>query len=246
MFNLKDKKALITGATGGIGQAIAQLFVNSGAKVLLTGTREKVLQEICERLGSTQAQHLVANLNHLDSLKDLYKEAEEMLGGVDILVCNAGITRDNLTLRMSDEEWDEVIKVNLTATFKLNQEAVKKMVRRKHGRIINITSVVGLTGNFGQANYCASKAGVTGMSKAIALEVATRGVTINCIAPGFIETPMTENLKEETKQHILQKIPMQKMGNPSDIANAALFLASDEASYITGTTLNVNGGMYMA
>ncbi|MBA8667227.1 3-oxoacyl-[acyl-carrier-protein] reductase [Holosporaceae bacterium 'Namur'] len=244
MFSLNNKKALITGASGGIGKEIAKSLVQAGVEVILTGTREQALEEACESLGDS-ANYLVANLGDSDSLSGLFNKAEEMTGGIDILVCNAGITKDNLIIRMKDEEWEEVIRINLTATFKLNREAVKKMIKRRFGRIINITSVVGFTGNFGQANYCASKAGVVGMTKAIAIESATRGVTVNCIAPGFIETPMTDVLKDEVKQQILQKVPMQRMGTPKEIANAVLFLASEEASYITGNTLHVNGGMYL-
>ncbi len=246
MFNLKGKKALITGASGGIGKEIVKTLVTAGAKVVITGTREQVLQETCQSLDTKDAHYIVSNLAAPDSLSNLYDKAEELVDGIDILVCNAGITRDNLALRMKDEEWEEVIKVNLTATFKLNQSAIKKMIKKRFGRIINITSVVGFTGNLGQANYCASKAGIIGMTKSIATEVASRGVTVNCIAPGFIETPMTEILKEDTKQQILQKIPMQRMGSTAEIASSVLFLASDEAAYITGTTLHVNGGMYMA
>ncbi|AIF81244.1 3-oxoacyl-(acyl-carrier-protein) reductase [endosymbiont of Acanthamoeba sp. UWC8] len=245
MFSLNNKKALVTGASGGIGKEVAKSLVEAGASVILTGTREQALKEACESLGDS-ANYLVANLGDSDSLSGLFNKAEEMTGGIDILVCNAGITKDNLTIRMKDEEWEEVIRINLTATFKLNQEALKKMMKRRFGRIINITSVVGFTGNFGQANYCASKAGVVGMTKAIAIESATRGITVNCIAPGFIETPMTDVLKDEVKQQILQKVPMQRMGTPKEIANAVLFLASEEASYITGNTLHVNGGMYLA
>ncbi|KIE05492.1 Nodulation protein G [Candidatus Jidaibacter acanthamoeba] len=245
MFSLNNKKALVTGASGGIGKEIAKSLVEAGAQVILTGTREQALKDVCNALGSS-SNYLVANLGDSDSLSGLFNKAEEMTGGIDILVCNAGITKDNLTIRMKDEEWEEVIRINLTATFKLNREAVKKMMKRRFGRIINITSVVGFTGNFGQANYCASKAGVVGMTKAIAIESATRGITVNCIAPGFIETPMTDILKDEVKQQILQKVPMQRMGTPKEIANAVLFLASEEASYITGNTLHVNGGMYLA
>lgn len=245
MFSLNNKKALVTGASGGIGKEIARSLIEAGASVILTGTREQALKEACDSLRSS-ANYLVADLSDADSLLGLFNTAEEMTGGVDILVCNAGITKDNLTIRMKDEEWEEVLKINLTATFKLNREAVKKMMKRRFGRIINITSIVGFTGNFGQANYCASKAGVVGMTKAIALEAASRGITVNCIAPGFIETPMTDVLKEEVKQQILQKVPMQRMGTPKEIANAVLFLASEEASYMTGNTLHVNGGMYMA
>lgn len=245
MFSLANKKALVTGASGGIGKEIARVLAEAGAEVILTGTREEALQEACSSIGNS-SKYIVANLSDALALSNLFEKAEELSGGIDILVCNAGITKDNLTLRMKDDEWEEVIKVNLTATFKLNQEALKKMMKRRFGRIINITSIVGFTGNFGQANYCASKAGVVGMTKAIATEAASRGVTVNCVAPGFIETPMTDVLKDDIKQQILQKVPMQRMGKAKEIADAVLFLASNEASYITGSTLHVNGGIYMA
>jgi 3-oxoacyl-[acyl-carrier protein] reductase len=246
MFNLIGKKALITGATGGIGKEIAKVFHKAGATVIITGTREKVLMEISQELGVDRVHYIVANLSNSDELATLYERADILVGGLDILVCNAAITRDNISLRMKDEEWDEVIRVNLTSTFKLNRDAIKKMAKKRFGRIINITSIVGYTGNFGQANYTASKAGVVGMTKSLALEIASRGITVNCVAPGFIETPMTDVLKEEIKQQVLQKIPIGRIGVPADIASAVLFLASDEASYVTGTTLHVNGGMYMS
>ncbi|RZI45585.1 3-oxoacyl-[acyl-carrier-protein] reductase [Rickettsiales endosymbiont of Peranema trichophorum] len=243
---LKGKTALITGATGGIGRAIAKAFCDAGANVILTGTRESVLRELLDQLPGDAHRSITSDLSDLSATEGLYEEAEALSGsGVDILVCNAGIAIDNLILRMKDEDWDKVMNVNLTATFRLNRSAVKKMMKRRAGRIINITSVVGHTGNFGQANYTSSKAAVAGMSRSIALEVASRGVTVNCIAPGFIDTDMTSNLSQSVKDHIIEKIPLQRMGKPEEIASAALFLASDQAAYITGTTIHVNGGLYM-
>jgi 3-oxoacyl-[acyl-carrier protein] reductase len=245
MFNLTGKTALITGASGGIGNAVAKVMHAAGANVVLTGTREEALKQLVSELGD-RAKYVVANLSNTEDLTSLYDKADQAFpGGVDVLVCNAGITRDNLAMRMKDEEWDEVVKVNLTASFKLNRDAIKKMVKKRFGRIINITSVVSFAGNFGQANYVAAKSGVTGFSKSLALECASRGITVNCIAPGFIETPMTDVLRDEIKAGIKQRIPMDKMGTPLDIAHAALYLASNEAGYVTGTTLHVNGGMYM-
>lgn len=245
MFDLTGKTALITGASGGIGNAIARVMHAASANVVLTGTKEEVLKQFASELGD-RAKYVVANLSNTEDLTSLYEKADQAFPkGVDILVCNAGITRDNLAIRMKDEEWDEVIKVNLTASFKLNRDAIKKMVKKRFGRIINITSVVNFTGNIGQANYVAAKSGITGLSKSLALECASRGITVNCIAPGFIETPMTDVLRDEIKAGIKQRIPMNRMGGPFDIAHAALYLASNEAGYVTGITLHVNGGMYM-
>ena len=244
MFELKGKKALVTGATGGIGFEIAKKFVEQGASVVISGTREERLLEIQKELGEENCKYVKCNLSHEDEVEALFDRAEELSeGGIDILVCNAGITRDNLALRMKNQDFDDVINVNLRSTFILNRNAIKKMVRRKYGRIINIASVVGFTGNPGQANYVASKAGMVGMSKSFAQEVATRGITINCIAPGFIQTTMTDVLSEKQKDGILTSIPMQKMGGADDIANGAVFLASEEAGYVTGQTLHINGGM---
>lgn len=246
MFKLDSKTALITGATGGIGSEIAKTFVSQGAKVIISGTREERLIELQKEIGEDKCKYLACNLSNQQDVNDLFDKAEELSDGqVDILVCNAGITRDNLALRMKDEDFEDVINVNLKSTFILNRNAIKKMMRRKYGRIINIASVVGFTGNPGQANYVASKAGMVGMSKSFANEVASRGITINSIAPGFIETAMTDILNENQKSGILSSIPMQKMGTAKDIANGALFLASDEAKYITGQSLHINGGMYM-
>lgn len=245
MFSLAGKNALVTGATGGLGFAIARKLHAAGAKVVLSGTRESVLEEHAKQIGEG-CSYVSANLNDSESTSQLLAKAEQIFGQIDVLVCNAGVTRDNLLIRMSDEEFDEVIRVNLKSAFILNREAVKAMSKRRNGRIINIASVVALSGNFGQANYTASKAGLIGMTKTVALESASRGITANCIAPGFIVTPMTDVIRDDIKEKIKEKIPMKEFGNPDDIANAALFLASEEARYITGATINVNGGMYLA
>ena len=244
MFDLTGKKALITGATGGLGADIARALHAQGATVGLHGTREERLKELQSELGDNV--HLFpADLSDRDAVKSLGETAEAQLEGVDILVNNAGITRDGLFVRMSDEDWDSVLEVNLTAVFRLTREITYPMMRRKSGRIINITSIVGVTGNPGQTNYCASKAGMIGFSKSLAQEIAPRGVTVNCIAPGFIASAMTEKLNEKQKETIMSAIPMKKMGAGGDIASAAVYLASDEAGYVTGQTLHVNGGMAM-
>lgn len=246
MFRLTGKNALVTGATGGIGAAIVEGLIKQGAHVVISGTREEKLQELASKIGADKCKILPCNLSDFAQVDALFDKAEELAGGqIDILVCNAGITKDNLVLRMKDEDWDQVLNVNLKSTFILNRNAIKKMMRRKNGRIINIASVVGVAGNPGQANYVASKAGMIGMSKSLAGEVATRGITINCVAPGFIQTAMTDVLNEQQRQGILGSIPMQKMGSPEDIASAVAFLASNEAGYVTGQTLHVNGGMLM-
>lgn len=245
MFSLAGKKVLITGATGGIGGAIAKTLKDAGATLAISGTRPEKLEAFATELGGNVIC-LPCDLSKLDTVEDLIKQAEEKLGQLDILVCNAAVTKDNLTLRMKDEEWQQVIDINLTATFRMTRAAMKGMLKRRAGRIIYITSVVGSTGNPGQANYCASKAGLTGMAKSLAQEVATRNITINCIAPGFIATPMTDVLTDDQKARINANIPLGRMGTPADIAAASLYLASDEASYITGQTLHINGGMFMA
>lgn len=245
MFNLNNKTVLITGSSGGIGAEIARQFHSQGAFVVLHGTREQALSALAEEL-KTNVAYVVAPLNDTEQVDSLIKNAEEKAGNpLDILVNNAGITRDTLFMRMKDADFDDVIQVNLRAAFKLGKDAIKGMMKRRNGRIINITSVVGVTGNPGQANYCASKAGLIGMSKAIAAEVASRGITVNCVAPGFIQTPMTDVLTDEQKEKILANIPANALGSAKDIAAAALFLASDQAGYITGQTLHVNGGMAM-
>ncbi|MFN8829786.1 MAG: 3-oxoacyl-[acyl-carrier-protein] reductase [Labrys sp. (in: a-proteobacteria)] len=244
MFDLTDKTALVTGATGGLGAAIATALHARGATVALSGTRRPVLEDLAAKLGS-RAIVLPCNLSDAEDVEKLVPAAEEAFGHLDILVNNAGLTRDNLFMRMRDDEWDTVIAVNLTATFRLMRAAVKNMMRRRTGRIINITSVVGVTGNAGQGNYSASKAGMIGMSKSLAMEVASRGVTVNCVAPGFIATPMTDVLNEKQREAILGNVPMRRLGAPDDIAAAVLYLASNEAAYVTGQTLHVNGGMAM-
>lgn len=244
MFSLAGKNALVTGATGGIGHAIARKLHAAGATVVISGTRENVLNEFVAEL-KERVYAVPANLAESTSVEALFKKAEELTTQVDIVVCNAGITRDNLLIRMSEDEWDEIIKVNLKSVWLLNREAMKAMGKRRFGRIINISSVVGVTGNFGQCNYAASKAGIIGMTKSAALEGATRGVTANCIAPGFVATPMTDVIRDDIKEKIKTKIPMGVFGEPDDIAAAALYLASDEARYVTGQTLHVNGGMFM-
>jgi 3-oxoacyl-[acyl-carrier protein] reductase len=244
MFELTGKTALITGASGGIGGAIAKSLHAAGAKIAISGTRQEALGALNAELGGAAVVH-TCNLSDPASIEALLKDTETALGAIDILVCNAGVTRDNLSMRMKDEEWQQVIDVNLTATFRLIRGAMRGMLKRRFGRIINITSVVGASGNAGQANYCAAKAGITGMTKAIAQEVAARGVTVNCVAPGFIRTAMTEALNEEQQKRISERIPAGRMGLPEDIAGSVLFLASDAASYITGETIHVNGGMLM-
>ncbi|HWL58822.1 MAG TPA: 3-oxoacyl-ACP reductase FabG [Paracoccus sp. (in: a-proteobacteria)] len=244
MFDLTGKNALITGASGGIGGAIAQALHEAGATVALSGTREPPLRELAETLGE-RAHVVTANLGDAAAVEALPKAAAEAMGSVDILVNNAGITRDNLFMRMSDEEWAQVLDVDLTSNFRLCRGVLRGMMKARWGRIVNITSVVGATGNPGQGNYAAAKAGLVGMSKSLAYEVASRGITVNCVAPGFIETAMTGKLNEDQKARILGQIPAGRMGNPREIAAAVLYLASAEAGYVTGATLHVNGGMAM-
>ncbi len=244
MFDLTGKCALITGASGGIGGAIAKALHGAGATVGLSGTREAPLQALAEDLGE-RAFVLPCNLSDPEAVAALPKQAAEVIGSVDILVNNAGITRDNLFMRMSDEEWQSVLDVNLTATFKLCKGVLRGMMKSRWGRIVNISSVVGATGNPGQGNYAAAKAGMVGMSKSLAYEVASRGITVNAVAPGFIETAMTDKLNDDQKAGILGQIPAGRMGSADEIASAVLYLASPEAGYVTGTTLHVNGGMAM-
>jgi 3-oxoacyl-[acyl-carrier protein] reductase len=245
MFDLTGKTALVTGATGGIGAEIARTLHAQGAHVVLSGTRETVLQELSASLGG-RTSVAPANLSDGAAVDGLIEAAESAAGTpLDILVANAGITRDGLLMRMKDEDWETVLKVNLESYFRLSRAAMRGMMKRRHGRIIGITSVVGVMGNPGQANYAASKAGMIGFSKALAQEVATRGITVNCVAPGFIESPMTDALNEQQKAGILSTIPTGRLGGGADVAAAVAFLASDEAGYVTGQTLHVNGGMVM-
>ncbi|MDU0308967.1 3-oxoacyl-[acyl-carrier-protein] reductase [Rhizobium sp. 10PS4] len=244
MLDLSGRKALVTGASGGIGEEIARLLHKQGAIVGLHGTRVEKLEALAADLGE-RVKIFPANLSNRDEVKALGQKAEADLEGVDILVNNAGITRDGLFVRMSDEDWDSVIDVNLTATFRLTRELTHPMMRRRYGRIINITSIVGVTGNPGQANYCASKAGMIGFTKSLAQEIATRNVTVNCVAPGFIESAMTGKLNDKQKEAIMGAIPMKRMGTGGEVASAVAYLASSEAAYMTGQTLHVNGGMAM-
>ena len=244
MFNLNGQKVLITGATGGIGSATAKLFAKQGAIVGLSGTNKSKLERLTNEI-QTKTFIYECDLSNDECLSELFDRADTEMNGIDILICNAGITKDNLAMRMSDKDFDSVLNINLRSSFFLNRNAIKKMIKRRYGRIINISSVVGVMGNAGQANYCASKAGLIGMSKAMAMEVASRGITINCVAPGFIETPMTDVLTDEQKTKMLAEIPMGRMGQAEEIANTIAFLASKEASYITGQTIHVNGGMLM-
>jgi 3-oxoacyl-[acyl-carrier protein] reductase len=244
MFDLTGKKAFVTGASGGIGEAIARTLHGLGATVGLHGTRKEKLEALAADLGGN-TKIFPANLSNRDEVTGLMAKVEEEMEGLDILVNNAGITRDGLFVRMSDEDWDAVLNVNLTAAFQLTRDAAYPMMRRKNGRIINITSIVGVTGNPGQGNYCASKAGIIGMSKSLAAEIASRGVTVNCIAPGFIKTPMTDALNDKQKDTILSAVPAKRLGTGEEIASAVAYLASDEAAYVTGQTLHVNGGMAM-
>jgi 3-oxoacyl-[acyl-carrier protein] reductase len=244
MFDLTGRKALVTGATGGIGESVARALHAAGATVGLHGTRKEKLEALASELGD-RVRLFPADLSDRDEVKALGQKAEADLEGVDILVNNAGITRDGLFVRMSDDDWDAVLEVNLTAVFRLTRELTHPMMRRRFGRIVNITSVVGVTGNPGQANYCASKAGLIGFSKSLAQEIATRNITVNCVAPGFIESAMTGKLNDKQKEAIMGAIPMRKMGVGTDIAAAVAYLASNEAGYVTGQTLHVNGGMAM-
>jgi 3-oxoacyl-[acyl-carrier protein] reductase len=245
MFDLTGKTALVTGATGGIGAAIARALHAQGAHVVLSGTRETVLEERAAELGA-RTSAVPANLSDAAAVDGLIEAAEAAAGApLDILVANAGITKDGLLLRMKDEDWSEVLKVNLESYFRLSRAAMRGMMKRRYGRIIGISSVVGVTGNPGQANYAASKAGMIGFSKALAQEVATRGITVNCVAPGFIESPMTDALNEAQKAQILTTIPLGRLGAGADVAAACAYLASEEAGYVTGQTLHVNGGMAM-
>jgi len=244
MFSLEGKNALVTGASGGIGGAIAEALHAQGATLALSGTRTGPLEELRDRLGERAEIH-PCNLSDLEAVDALPGAVAGSLGSLDVLVNNAGITRDNLFMRMKDEEWEQVIAVNLSASFRLCRASLRGMMKARWGRIINITSIVGTTGNPGQGNYCAAKAGLVGMSKSLAQEVASRNVTVNCVAPGFIATPMTDALTDDQKSRILQTIPAGDLGSPVDVASAVAYLASSEAAYVTGQTLHVNGGMAM-
>lgn len=244
MFDLTDKRALVTGASGGIGGAIAKALHAQGASVALSGTRVDALQAVADDLGE-RAHVTPADLSSAEGANKLIQDADAAMGGIDILINNAGLTRDQLAMRMKDDDWQTVLDVNLTAAFRLSRACLKGMMKARTGRIIGITSVVGTTGNAGQTNYAASKAGMIGMSKSLAQEVASRGITVNCVAPGFIETAMTDVLSDDLKAKLLDGIPVGRLGNVDDIAAACVYLASDEAAYVTGQTLHVNGGMAM-
>ncbi len=247
MFSLKGFNALVTGASGSIGSSIAIGLAQQGATVVLSGTRPEALQETADQIKKNGgiSHTIVCNLSDPQSVEELFSKAESVCEKIDIVVNNAGITRDSLAMRMKDEDWQSVIDINLTSNFRICRAALKAMMRRRYGRIINISSIVGVGGNIGQANYCASKAGLIGLSKALAQESASRGVTVNCVAPGFIETPMTNDLPEVVREKMLGNIPTGLYGKPEDVAAAVTFLASAESKYITGQTLHVNGGMLM-
>ena len=245
MIDLKNKKIIVTGASGGIGNAIVKKLTECGANVLATGTKVEKLKELKTKYANVKI--LSFNISQSEKIEEFIENATNQLGGsLDCIINNAGLTQDNLAIRMSLDEWKKVIDINLTSTFLLSKFSVKKMLKNKSGKIINITSVVGHTGNLGQANYTASKAGIIAMSKSLAIEYAKKNININCISPGFIKTAMTDNLDEKFKEMIITKIPSAKLGEPADIANAVLFLASDQSNYINGETIHVNGGMYMA
>ena len=244
MVNLKGKKVLVTGASGGIGKAIAIELSSNGADLCLTGRNKSELESLQKLIGGN-CQIIISDLSKSEGIDELANSAQEKMGQIDILINNAGITRDNLFMRMSEEDWNEVINVNLNSIFKLTKHLIKGMIKRRYGRIINITSVIGIAGGAGQSNYSASKAGIIAMSKSLAQEVGSRSVTVNSIAPGFIETNMTAELSDDRKQEILNSISIGRLGKPDDIAGAVCFLASDKASYITGQTIHINGGMLM-
>ena len=244
MFDLEGKKALITGASGGIGKEIAKVLIDHNAEVCVSGRNLDELNALKKSLGE-KCYVVACDLSKKDEISELVKKTDELLGQIDILVYNAGITKDNIFLRMSENEWEDVLNVNLNSTFSILKLITKGMVKRKYGRIINISSVVGVTGGAGQVNYSASKAGLIGLTKSLSQEIATRNITVNCIAPGFIETPMTEKLDDKRKDTILNSIPMNRIGTPKDLSSAIIFLASQESSYITVQTLHINGGLYM-
>ena len=243
MINLKDKKILITGATGGIGGAIVKKFISLNAKVCCTGTNIKKLENLKKNHPTSLIKQFdISNHSNIEKFID---ETENDLGGIDVLINNAGINKDTLSLRMSEQEWKKVIDINLTSTFLLSKYAIKKMLKNKFGRVINISSIVGHTGNLGQSNYSASKAGIVGMSKSLSIEYAKKNITINCVSPGFIVSDMTNNIPEKIRLMLIAKIPMGRLGSGEDVSNCVAFLSSEEASYVTGETIHVNGGMYM-
>ena len=244
MFELSDKVALITGASGGIGMSIVKKMKQCGAKLIISGTRQNILNDLASELGN-DVKTIITDLNNKDDVLNLAKKAEASFGHIDILINNAGITADNLFLRMKDDEWEQVINVNLSAPMRLTRQVIKGMLKRRYGRVIFISSVVGYSGNAGQSNYAASKSALVGFTKSIALEVASRGITCNLIAPGFISTPMTDKLSDDQKKNIVENIPVNRLGKVDDISNGCVYLASDEAGFITGTTLHINGGMSM-
>ncbi len=244
MFSIKNKLVLLTGSTGGIGTEIAYLMSSLGAKLILTGTNQEKLKKLSSKLPN-ENDYIVLNLENIESIQNLSEELHEKNYEIDVLINNAGITKDNLFLRMKEDELKSVLNINLHSTISLTQKIIKGMIKRKSGRIIFITSIIGHSGNPGQSNYSASKAGLTAFSKSLAAEVASRGITSNCIAPGFIQTPMTDKLTEDQQNKILKNIPVSRFGTPNDIASACIYLSSDEASFVTGTTLHVNGGMGM-
>ena len=244
MLRLKEKKVLITGATGGIGSAMAKRMAKQGADLVLSGTKKDSLETLSSEIGDN-CYSFAADLAKKEEIKNLVIWAIEKMGSIDILVNNAGITRDNLSIRMSDEDWDDVINVNLTASFLLSRDCLKVMLKKRWGRIINITSVVGVMGNAGQSNYAASKAGMIGMTKSIASEVSSRGITVNCISPGYVVTAMTDKISDVAKENILQNTPVGRFGKAEEIADWAIYLASNEADYITGQNININGGLVM-
>ena len=244
MFNLEGRKALITGASGGIGKEIAKVLIEHNAEVCISGRNIEELNALKESLGK-KCFIVACDLSKKEEIVELVKKSDDLLGHIDILINNAGITKDNIFLRMSENEWEDVLSVNLDSTFSILKLITKGMVKRKYGRIINISSIVGVTGGAGQVNYSASKAGLIGLTKSLSQEIATRNITVNCIAPGFIETPMTEKLEVKRKDAIISSIPMNRIGTPKDLSSAIIFLASQESSYITGQTLHINGGLYM-
>jgi len=244
LFNLEGRKALITGASGGIGKEIAKVLIEHNAEVCISGRNIEELNSLKESLGK-KCFIVACDLSKKEEIIDLVKKSDDLLGHIDILINNAGITKDNIFLRMSENEWEDVLSVNLNSTFSILKLITKGMVKRKYGRIINISSIVGVTGGAGQVNYSASKAGLIGLTKSLSQEIATRNITVNCIAPGFIETPMTEKLDVKRKDAIISSIPMNRIGKPKDLSSAIIFLASQESSYITGQTLHINGGLYM-